>query len=429
MSELNIALAVLGGLTLVLGLVSGYIHSRVYFLSEPMIAVLVGVAVGPVGLDLLHVEFWGHPETILEQVARLTVAIAVMGAALRLPANYFRDHARTMATLLLPGMAIMWLVSGLSTYLLLDFPFWVAMLVGAVVTPTDPVLAGTIVTGGTAEGNIPARVRHMLTAEAGANDGGAYPFVLLSVLMIRRPAGRALTEWATVTLLWDVLFAVAVGLVIGVAAGAVQNWSQDKEYLESSSLTTVTVALTLCVLGLIKLAGSDGILAVFVAGLGFNRIVDLRDEFEEEKIQETVLRLFSFPIFVFFGIALPWNEWTALGWTGVALAATILLLRRLPMMLALRGYLDPLADRTDALLGGWFGPIGIAALFYAMLAVRSTGETAVWGVCSLVIAASILAHGITSTPITEFYGRYTGYAEGDGEDASKRARAEATPGE
>ena len=83
MSELNIALAVVGALVLVIGLLSGLIRHSL--LSEPLLALLVGVLIGPGFLGLLDLASWGHRETILEQAARLTLAISLMGVALRLP--------------------------------------------------------------------------------------------------------------------------------------------------------------------------------------------------------------------------------------------------------------------------------------------------------------------------------------------------------
>lgn len=107
MTELNLALLMIGGLALILGLIAGLMRSRVYFLSEPLAAMLLGIVVGPYGLGLLDLARWGDPKSILEQVARLTVAVAVMSSALRLPGAYFRRHIGTMTLLLSLGMLIM----------------------------------------------------------------------------------------------------------------------------------------------------------------------------------------------------------------------------------------------------------------------------------------------------------------------------------
>lgn len=404
MQELNIALVAIGGLTLVLSLIAGLIRSKVYVFSEPMAAVALGIVIGPHWLGLVRLSDWGDPFAIVEQFARLTVGIAVMAAALRLPQRYFRERTRSMAAVLVPGMIGMWLVSGALVYALLDVPLLIALLVGAIVTPTDPVLAGTIVTGNAAEQNISRPIRDVLTGESGANDGLAYPLVFLPILLLEHPTERALTDWVLETLLWEVGAAVAIGGAIGAVAGWFERESREYEYLEETSLLSVTVALTFAVLGGVKLLGSDGILAAFVAGLLFNQFANSGDEADEQKVQETVLRLFTFPIFVMFGMILPIEAWLSLGWAGIALAAGVLLLRRLPMILVFRMVVSPIEDNRDALFAGWFGPIGIAALFYVVVAHRIIGSEVVWGAASLVIASSVLIHGITATPFTRVYG-------------------------
>src|SRR6056297_917773 len=183
MSDLDIALGLISGLLVALDLSTGLLQSREYLPSEPIVAVGYGVAIGPQGLDAVQLSTWADPLIVIEQAARLTVALAVTSIALRLPENYFRRRWKSMAALLGPGMVSMWLVSGLIAYAVLPVSFVVAMLIGAVITPTDPVLANSVVIGRTAEGNIPKRLRYLLSAEAGANDGGAYLLVFLAVLL------------------------------------------------------------------------------------------------------------------------------------------------------------------------------------------------------------------------------------------------------
>src|SRR5918997_2533289 len=140
---------------------------------------------------------------------------------------------------------------------------------GAVVTPTDPVGSSTIVTGDLAEKNLPDRVRYTLSGESGANDGLAYPFVFLPILLLSRPPEEALSHWLTHTLLWEVGVAVLFGVIIGYGAGRLLEWAHGKGTMEQTSFLAYTLALSLAVLGAAKLLGSDGILAVFVAGRAF----------------------------------------------------------------------------------------------------------------------------------------------------------------
>ncbi|NDJ20504.1 sodium:proton antiporter [Nostoc sp. B(2019)] len=403
-SEINIALMTLGGLVLGLGLLSGWLKEWL-FLSDPLIALVVGVLLSPSVFDLIDLAHWGKPEMILEQGARLAIAIQVMGVALRLPKAYPFQHWRILSVLLGLLMPLMWLISGLLVYLLLGLPFWVAMLVGAVITPTDPVVSTSVVTGKVAEQNLPERIRHTISAESAANDGLAYPFVLLPILILTKPPQEALLHWLTKTLLWEVGAAVVMGALIGYLAGWLLRWAETKQTLEKQSFLAYTVALSLAVLGLVKLLGSDGILAVFAAGITFDMVVGGRDRAEEENVQEAVDRFFTLYIFVLLGLYLPWQQWFELGWKGLLLVVAILLLRRLPAVLLLRPLLGRLRGMQDALFLGWFGPIGVAALFYAFLSVRQAGVEEPWIIGSLVICASILVHGCTAVPLAKLYAK------------------------
>lgn len=129
---------------------------------------------------------------------------------------------------------------------------------------------------------------------------------------------------------------------------------------------------------------------------------------EEEKVDEAVNRFFVLPIFVLLGLALPWGEWADLGWKGPALAGLVLLLRRLPWVLALTGLVPAMRGRSDGLFTGWFGPIGVAALYYATLAEHTAGLHEAWVVGSLVISVPVLVHGVSAAPLTRLYGRRAG---------------------
>jgi sodium/hydrogen antiporter len=402
--EINIALVAVGAVVLVVGLLSNLLRSS--FVSTPMVALLAGVLLGPAMLGLLVPSDWGgQEETILEQATRLTLAISLMGVALRLPERFpFRDW-RSMAVLLGLVMPFMWLASGLLVYLILGLPLLVALLVGAVITPTDPVVSSTIVTGDVAEEDLPGRLRHTLSAESGANDGLAYPFVFLPILLLSRPSGEAWMHWVTHTLVWEVGGAVIFGALVGYGAGRLLEWAEHKDAIEESFFLVYTIALSLVVLGAAKLLGSDGILAVFVAGLGFDFVVK-GDREQQRRVQEASTRFFILPIFVLLGLTIPWEGWAELGWGGPVLVVAVLLLRRLPAVLALNPLMRGVRGGANALFLGWFGPIGVAALYYANLSLRETGIEAAWTVGSLAICASILAHGLTAAPLTKLYGRH-----------------------
>lgn len=401
MSQLNIALAVMGGVAVGIALLSAMIKRNP--ISEPAIAVIVGLAVGPFGLGWLDLQRWGDVFPILEQAARLTVAIGLMGVAMRLQQHTLRRLLKPVALLLTVVMLGMWLVSSALAGWLLGFSPWAALLLGAVITPTDPVVASSIVTGKFAEQHLPLRLRDTLSAESGANDGLAYLFVMLPILILSQDVDAGWSRWLFDAVLVGVLGAAVFGGFVGWAAARLLRYAQQRDWVASTSLLGYTVAFTLLTLGLAKLLNTDGLLAVFAAGLAFNLSSDRQDEQEDEHIQEAVAKLFTLPMFVLFGIALPLQDWVSLGWPLIALAISILLLRRLPIvMLASLGW-QGILNRRDSIYLGWFGPLGIAAIYYAALAHRHLHDPSYWHAVSALIFCSIMAHGVTAAPLSRWY--------------------------
>ena len=359
MNELYVSLAAVGGLLLVLGMLGGLLKERTP-VSEPLIALLAGVLIGPAVFGLLDLTNLGNETLILEEAALVTLGIALVGVALRLPVGYASGNWRLLVVLLGIVMPLMWIVSGLLVYLILGLPFWVSVLIGAIITPTDPVVASSIVSGGVAERNLPAPLRCAISAESGFNDGLALPFVVLPVLVLTRPSGEVLGHWLTHTVLLEIVAGAALAAaLIGYAAGKTLRWAEKRETMERTSLLAVSLALSFTVLGVTELLHLNGVLAAFVAGIVFNFAGSSDAKESQEEIQEAISRFFDLPIFVLLGMALPWGEWLNLGWAGLLLVAAVLLLRRLPAVLALRRLLGPLRSRgKDVLFLGWFGPVG-----------------------------------------------------------------------
>jgi len=169
------------------------------------------------------------------------------------------------------------------------------------------VIAGTIVTGTAAEEYIPSRLRHYISAESAINDGVAYLLLFLPLLLLRHSTDTALREWVFVVLLKEVLLAAFVGFVIGYFAGRLQRWATARDFIVKPSLLTIVVALTFAVLGFIKLFGADGILARVHGGCRVQTSAEEEAVEQEQDAQEALERLFEIPVFVIFGMMLPWQ--------------------------------------------------------------------------------------------------------------------------
>jgi sodium/hydrogen antiporter len=430
----SVSLLVIGGFVLVVGLFASLIKNRL-FITSPLLAFLVGILIGPRFLALADPTDWGDPRAVFHIATELTLAIALMEVALRVPPRFLQRYWRGLAVLLLVLMPAMWLVSGAVVHWTLGVSWTLALLVGAILVPTDPIVATSILSGRGAEERLPDRLRFLLTAEAGANDGFAYPFFALPLLALTS-AGPLLGPWLVDVVFYKVGGAVVIGITIGLAAGYALHFAEDRRYIDRASFLAFTLALTLFVLGLSRLLGTEPLVAVFLSGIAFDFLIDSKERHAEERVQEMVNQFFTLPVFILLGAAIPWEDWIALGPTVLLTVFGVLCLRRLPVVLLLRGFLQGVEDRKDAWFVGWFGPIGIAALYLANEAFRQTGNEFPWVVGTLVIAASTVVHGISATPLIRSYGPPTFDTEpGEGDlpsdsilpAAQNRAQAAAPP--
>jgi sodium/hydrogen antiporter len=406
MDDVALIVALLGALTIALGLPSKWLEQTP--VPPTLLALLAGVAVGPAGLGLVDAHRLGEPRVVLENVARLALGIGLVGVALRVPREYPRRNWRAMLVLVGLGMPLMWGITTALVHLVLGVPLLTAALLGAILTPTDPIAASPIVTGPVAQRNLPARLRDAISFDSGANDGLGYLFVFLPLLLLTRSADAALHHFLLHTLLWQVVVATLIGLAIGFGGAKLLRAAEARDLIESDWRLVYTVALSLLAVGVGRLLGSDELLLAFAAGAAFVQVISSEDREHEELGQEAVNRFFAFPLFALFGMLIPWGAWRDLGWQGVALAVAVLLLRRPPALLLLRPLMPGLRAPVDAAFLGWFGPIAVAAMYYASLVGSHLNEPLVWDATSLVIFASVVVHGVSATPLTRLYGRVAG---------------------
>ncbi len=392
MSELYVVYAVLGVAAVLLGLLSRRL--RELPISEPLVALLLGIAVGPAALA------WVVPgeemrDALLLEGSRVLLAASVMAAALRYPARDLRPVLRPVMLLLLLAMPLSAAVTG-ALALVVGLPIPLAAVVGACLCPTDPVLASSVVTGTPAERDLPARLRRILTTESGANDGLALPFVGLAVAAAL-PGSSVGAVVGRVT--WEVLGGVAIGAGLGALCAWAVRHATARDDLEPGPQLVLTLLLAIATLGVARVAQTGGVLAVFVAGLAYNAASGGEDRARtaQDRIDEAVNRYAVLPLFALLGAVLPWADWRGLGAPAIALVIGVLVLRRLPVVI---GVARPLGlQRRDAAFAGWFGPIGLSAVFYlAHARHEGVDDPRVFAVGTLVIAASVVVFGLTASP-------------------------------
>lgn len=423
---INIILIIIGGLVFFLGIISEVIKKL--SLSEPVVALALGILLSPAVLGIFDINVWSHE--LLEETARLAAAVGVMGVALRVPSSYTRGHWRSVAVMLGIAMSFRWLASSLLVYWFTDFEFIVALLIGAIITPTDPILTLSVVSGKLAEKILPSRLRNLLLTESGSNEGLAYLFVIFPILLTNLRTAEALNFWLVHAFFLEAGLSIILGAAAGYVSGRMLKSAERKGTIDISSYYAYCLALTLLVLGGVKLAGGDGILAVFVAGTIFSMVSTEEERHEEEHVVEGVDRFFMIPIFTLLGLVLPWQEWIKLGWEGPVLAFLVLLLHRLPVLLFIKSHVPDIRSNLEMLFVGWFGPVGIGAFYYSQVSMRQTGIMEIWPVVSLIVCVSTVLHGITATPFIKYYGKHTAEElkqssdlSGYGQDKSKKSKA------
>jgi sodium/hydrogen antiporter len=386
--ESDVVLAVVGLLGVMVATISA--KMRTLPISEPLLGLIAGVALGTYGAGVLPFPTLIDEQSLLHEACRVLLAISVMAVALRYPFSEIRPHGRAILILLTVVLPVMAMVSAGLGWAILGLPIAAAALFGAAISPTDPVLASSVVTGEAAERDLPARDRQMLSLESGANDGLALPLVL-AALAVAGPlsAGAALVEAA-----WQVGGAVAIGIALGWLGGRALRFGARHGATESAPALFFTVVLALGILGTAGILGMDGILAVFVGGVAFNFVGTGSERASEVPIDEAINRFAVLPLFVLFGAALPWQQWHDFGWQGIGLVIAVLALRRIPIVLLMRKALR--LGVPDALYLGWFGPVGVSALFYLTLEAERLGvDEKVLAAGALVITASTISFGVT----------------------------------
>ena len=386
--------------------------TRTAGLSGPLVALLLGATAGPAGLGLVDPAGWGSVREVVVPAALVTLAVGLMGTALRLPRECVlrRGHLVTAAALLGPGMLLAWATASGLAWACLGLTGWAAALVGAAVVPTDPVLASAVVSGKFARDRLPGRVRHAISFESGANDGLAVPLVTLAIAGLggSLSAAGGWGDWLARAVLWEAVAAAVLGFAVGRAAARGLAFTESHHAADETGTLAYGLALTAAVLGAAGLLGLSEPLTVFAAGLGFAWRLPGNERREEGDVQDAVNEFCLQPVFLLFGALLPWGEWRELGWGGVAFALLALALKRPPWVWLLGtralGSLPDLPDGRDRLFAGWFGPVGVAALFYA--AEFGDRLPALWPAVSLTVALSTVLHGATAAPLTRAHARF-----------------------
>jgi NhaP-type Na+/H+ or K+/H+ antiporter len=413
------ALYLVAGLAILLAAVLPSALSRLA-ISPPMVLLAAGMGMGllPVGTDELLDPVSNR--VMVEQVTQIAVLLALMGVGLALDRplrlGRLRDWRRWSATwrLLFAAMPLsiagVWLLGWWG----LGLAPATALLLGAVLAPTDPVLAGDVQVGGpdvqsqeADESDERHEVRFALTSEAGLNDGLAFPFVYAGIFLLEKGTPWS---WVGMWVAWELVGKILIGFFVGAFVGwvlaklAFRARRMSLRLAEQGEPLLALAALATS-FGAAELLGGYGFIAVFCCGMAI-RNAERSHHYQEAMhgVVERLERLLTLFVLLCLGIAMTRGLLDALDWRGVGVAvALVLLIRPVSGVLSLvpfarRGHG---MDRRERLVTAFFGVRGVGSLYYLAYAAGE-GEFDelrwLWATLAFTIALSVVVHGVLAKP-------------------------------
>jgi len=409
---------VAGGTLLLAVVLPSLLHR--YAVSAPVVLVAVGMLIGLTPLpDAMPLDPQENRATI-EHVTELVVLVALMGVGLALdrPLRALdpRTWRRWSSTWRLLGIGMPLTIGAVA---LLAWSVGItpaaALLLGAVLAPTDPVLASDVQVAGPQTGDHEIdeadELRFTLTSEAGFNDGLAFPFVYAAILLATQ---GAVSGWAWEWLGVHLVLKVVLGVLAGVLAGRLFAALAFRARREALSIadrgdSLLVLAAIATSYGAGEVVGGYGFLSVFVCALTF-RAAERSHHYNAamHEVTERLERLLTLFVLLVLGIAVTRGLLEALDWRGVLVGlALLLVLRPLAGLVALwpgarvRGEGEGLT-RAQQVAAAFFGVRGVGSLFYLAYAAEESEVLAqdwLWSTVAFTVVASVVVHGVLATPV------------------------------
>lgn len=413
----ELAALALGGVLVLGALLSGL--ARRSFVSLTAMFVLIGFVLGPGVTDVLHFE---PGSAFVSELATVALIVILFRDGLEVDGEILRSHWRLPFRKLVLAMPLTALIIALGTRLLVGLSWTESFLLGALLSPTDPVLSSSVVTNP----RVPAVVRHSLNLESGLNDGLALPAVLALSAALAIGGGH-FVWWRFV--IQNLVVGFAVGIVVGFAGAWLAPRSRglaEGTPAHQRSLFGLGVAFLAYGVAVLTPDG-NGLIAVYVAAivLGIRR-PDVQGYFERQAAD--LVEIVKLGIFVVFGALLTLSGLFGSGWAAVGVVVvTLLIARPVSVFIALAGTSTDMATRAFM---SWFGPKGVATMTFSLLVLSQgiAGGPVIFNLAALTVFCSVLVHGATDTAGAEWIGARAEAAAARGSGAPGGSGASAGSG-
>jgi len=385
-STFDVAALILGGLLVIGALASGLAHRS--FLSLTAVFVLAGFLLGEGGVGVLHID----PRSgFVHDLTLVALIVILFRDGLEVESEMLQRAWRLPLRKLVIAMPLTCVIVATATHWLMGFGWTESLLVGALLSPTDPVLSSSVVTNP----RVPRVVRHSLNLESGMNDGLALPAVLAFSAALSGEDGFVWWHFVVQDVTLGFVFGIAIGLLAGVLlprnGDGMGGIPPHQQSLYALGVAFLTYGVT------VMPPSGNGLIAVFVCAitLGIRR-QDLRNTFEERA--DDIVEIVKLGVFVVFGSLLTLDGLFGDGWAAVAVVAITLLVAR-PVAIAIALIGTKLPFYLQAFMA-WFGPKGVATMAFSLLVLGEgfPGAERIFNLAALCVFTSILAHGLTDTP-------------------------------
>ncbi|MBA2546538.1 MAG: cation:proton antiporter [Solirubrobacterales bacterium] len=376
-------------------------HERAF--SASIIYLGLG-ALAAVVIQLAGVD-WIDPladQSLIERLTELAVIIALFGTGLKLDRPLNRESWGGVARLLVFAMPLTIGAVALFGTQVMGLSVGAAIVLGAMLAPTDPVLAGDIGVGPPGDEN-EHEPNFSITGEAGLNDGLALPFLFLGLFVADEGGSDWLGEWLFADVLYAIGVAVAIGAAIGYGTGALAVRLRDRNLLARAFDPWLAIPTVLVIYGVTEVAGAYGFVAAFVGGVAFRRYEHGHEHNKRiHEGAESVEKFGELAVVLVVGSMLTLDGLAEPGLSGWLLVPVLLLaIRPLAVAASMLRSRTPASERAFV---GWFGVRGIGSLYYAAIAVGAGVlapdeiVTVVWTVI-VCVGVSLVVHGVTAAPL------------------------------
>ncbi len=384
--QFDVTTLVFGALLMVGALVSGLAGRT--FLSLTALFVLVGFVLGEGVTGWLHFD---ARSGFVSELATVALIVILFRDGLEVDGEMLQSHWHLPFRKLVLAMPLTAVIVAVAAKVLVGLSWTESFLLGALLSPTDPVLSSSVVTNP----RVPQIIRHSLNLESGLNDGLALPAVLAFGAALST-TGSGFVWWRFV--LEDLVIGFGIGLITGfVAARLMPRDTGLSESIPAHQKSLYALGCAFSAYGIaVLIPHGNGLIAVYVAAivLGVRR-PDLRSYFENQAAD--LVEIVKLGVFVVFGSLLTLHGLFGSGWAAVGVVAvTLLVARPVAVFAALVGTDTDVATRGFM---SWFGPKGVATMTFSLLILSqpiAAGST-IFNLAALTVFCSILAHGLTDT--------------------------------